>query len=293
MADIGELIRRREANKRYRARLRGENIPIRTRPYSSEERRLIEAEYRSPLFCLALLAKRLNRPKSNISRYARSIGLSRRNRKKLFLTRKAAKPEQKMLPGLFSVGMWDRNVHPRGMLGKTHSDEYRKVQQERMKKQWQDPGFYPNTKAGKQDLSDRLKAIRASNRITNPYSRALKGTREDLGMFFKSRWEANFARYLNLLKRTGNIHDWSYEKERFEFHKIKRGTRSYCPDFKVWDTPVSVPYFYEVKGWMDKKSMTRLKRMRIYYPSIKIIVIGPAEYKDIKNKVSALIPHWE
>jgi predicted nuclease of restriction endonuclease-like RecB superfamily len=134
----------------------------------------------------------------------------------------------------------------------------------------------------------------ASHRGSNPYSRVRSGRREDLNnQFFRSSWEANFARYLNFLIENGDIAKWEYEPERFEFEAIKRGTRSYMPDFKVWDTPESKPYYYEVKGWMDAKSKTKLKRMAKYYPDITVLIFGQKEYKSLERTMSALIPYWE
>ena len=129
--------------------------------------------------------------------------------------------------------------------------------------------------------------------VTNPYSRTKSGKREDLdGMFFRSSWEANWARYLNLLKKSGNIYKWEYEADNFEF-PIKRGTRSYTPDFKIWDSEESEPYYHEVKGWMDSKSKTRLNRMAKYHPDTKIIVIGEKQYKAVARKCRYLIKTWE
>lgn len=128
--------------------------------------------------------------------------------------------------------------------------------------------------------------------IRNRYSCIKAGKRSDLNnQYFRSTWEANFARYLNLLQCCGNIYKWEYEADEFAF-PIKRGTRFYIPDFKVWDTPDSKPYYYEVKGFMDKKSQTKLKRMAKYYPDVKIIVVDNRQYKAIAKK-SYLIPGWE
>lgn len=38
-----------------------------------------------------------------------------------------------------------------------------------------------------------------------------QGFREDLGFSVRSRWEANFARYLKLLKEQGEILGWGYD----------------------------------------------------------------------------------
>lgn len=126
------------------------------------------------------------------------------------------------------------------------------------------------------------------------YSRIKQGRRADLNdRFFRSAWEANFARYLNLLQDNGNIARWEYEPDTFWFEAIRRGVRSYKPDFKVWDTEDAEPYYYEVKGWMDAKSKTKLKRMAKYHPDVKIIVFGKKEYNDLRKKLSKVIPNWE
>lgn len=119
------------------------------------------------------------------------------------------------------------------------------------------------------------------------------GKRKDLdNMYFRSRWEANVARYLNFLKKHGKIHKWEYETEEFEFHKIKRGNRFYRIDFKIWDNEGSEPYYWEVKGYLDPSSKTKLKRMAKYYPHIKIHVIGKKEYNGIKQW-AGIISGWE
>jgi len=121
--------------------------------------------------------------------------------------------------------------------------------------------------------------------------RSESGKREDLGIYVRSKWEANYARYLNWLKAQGQIHDWQYEPDEYWFEAIKRGTRSYKPDFKVWTSTDKYEY-HEVKGYMDQVSRTKLKRMAKYYPNEKVIIIGPQEIMAIK-KWSRIIPGWE
>jgi len=112
------------------------------------------------------------------------------------------------------------------------------------------------------------------------------------GLYVRSAWEANYARFLDWLIEHGVIVRWEYEPDRFVFDAIKRGARSYLPDFKVWASEKIFEY-HEVKGWMDPKSKTRLKRMAKYYPDVRVIVIGRDEYREIENKVGALIDRWE
>ena len=128
----------------------------------------------------------------------------------------------------------------------------------------------------------------------NPYTKVRQGRRADIGdQFFRSGWEANFARYLNLLQKNGDIHRWEYEPDTFWFEAIRRGVRSYKPDFKIWDVTDSEPYYYEVKGWMDAKSKTKLKRMAKYHPDVKIILFGKKEYNSLRKNLSKVIPNWE
>lgn len=96
-------------------------------------------------------------------------------------------------------------------------------------------------------------------------------------MHFRSKWEANYALYLDFLKTKGEIKDWEFESDVFIFEKIKFGTRSYRPDFKVFTSKGEIEY-HEVKGYMDAKSSTKLKRMKKYYPNVKIILIDRDQY---------------
>lgn len=119
------------------------------------------------------------------------------------------------------------------------------------------------------------------------------GKREDLGgLFVRSSWEANYARYLNWLVELGEIESWEYEPETFEFEGIKRGTRFYTPDFKIHNKNGTVEW-HEVKGYMDAKSRTKLKRMAKYYPDIKIVLVDKEVYYAIASKVKGIIPGWE
>src|SRR3990172_3948894 len=90
--------------------------------------------------------------------------------------------------------------------------------------------------------------------------------------FFRSKWEANYARWLQYQKNQHFIKDWLYETQTFWFDKIKRGVRSYLPDFKIIK-PDDSHFWVEVKGWMDPKSVTKIKRFAKYYPKELLIVV--------------------
>ncbi len=129
-----------------------------------------------------------------------------------------------------------------------------------------------------------------SQPTTNP--RARGGKREDLGFYVRSAWEANYARYLNWLQARGQIERWEYEPDTFEFAAVRRGIRFYTPDFKVFTRDGSHEY-HEVKGYMDKSSATKIKRMARYFPHERVVLIGTNEYRAIARAVARLVPNWE
>lgn len=176
--------------------------------------------------------------------------------------------------------------HTRGMLGKTHSKKNRLLMSKRFKKQWKDPTSAFNSKKYKQAQSDRQSKIMIK-RIQNKgtvYSRSLNGwyVINNKRFYFRSSWEVNYARYLEWLLNKGDIIKWEYEPDVFWFEKIKRGVRSYLPDFKITNKNGTFEY-HEVKGWMDDKSKTKIKRMKLYYPKIKLIIIEKDSYKSVKQ----------
>lgn len=104
--------------------------------------------------------------------------------------------------------------------------------------------------------------------------RNLAGWREIGGrrIYFRSLWEARYARYLEYLKANQHIADWQYEPKTFWFDGIKRGTCSYKPDFCVIRNDLT-HYWVEVKGYMDSCSRTKIKRFRKYFPDEELIVL--------------------
>lgn len=119
------------------------------------------------------------------------------------------------------------------------------------------------------------------------------GRRADLGnSYYRSSWEANWARYLNWLLAKGEIKEWLYESETFEFEGIKRGSRFYTPDFKIYNNDGTIER-HELKGYMDARSATKLKRMASYHPEAKITLIDKIAYAAVARMVASTIPHWE
>jgi len=107
--------------------------------------------------------------------------------------------------------------------------------------------------------------------------------------YMRSGWEINYAYYLEFQVLHGLIKDWFYEKDEFWFPGIKRGCRSYLPDFKIINNDGSIEY-HEVKGYMDQKSRTKLARMSRYYPDVKVEVINSVRYRAIMKSAGLFIP---
>jgi len=110
--------------------------------------------------------------------------------------------------------------------------------------------------------------------------------------YYRSQWEANYARYLEWLKENNQIKAWLHEPDTFWFDGVKRGCVSYLPDFKVTENNGDTVY-HEVKGWMGARSKTKIKRMKKYHPGVTLIVIDAKPYKEISKKLGRLIPGWE
>jgi Protein of unknown function (DUF1064) len=121
-------------------------------------------------------------------------------------------------------------------------------------------------------------AIRNTIKIKSPKKSRVfiaKGAWECIGgsrYYFRSLLEVRVATYLQSIQESLQINSWEYEPQTFWFEGIKRGVRSYKPDFKVTSLDGS-HYWVEVKGYMDSKSKTKLKRFKKYYPKEQLIVI--------------------
>lgn len=236
---------------------------------------------------LGALAKTLGRLKSNVSRKARALGLTDRRRPMIDAVK------QNM--AVASAKRIKDYGHPRGALGMKHTAASLAKISAASRAAWADPGNKLNSPEHRQAISDRAVALRVAGKWRQGgHSRCASGKRPDLGgQFFRSSWEANYARYLNLLKSQGRIRDWQYEVHTFVFEKIKRGTRMYTPDFKVLLLDGTYEW-HEVKGWMDQPSKTRLKRMAKYFPSELVKVIGKPWFSAAnRSGLAASLPGWE
>lgn len=114
----------------------------------------------------------------------------------------------------------------------------------------------------------------------------------DKRIFARSKWEANYARFLQFMKEKGLIKDWTHEPRTWYFDGLKRGTNNYKPDFEIVHIGGEFEV-HEVKGYMDSKSATKLKRMGIYYPFVKVRVIDSEWFKNNNKKGQAFVKGWE
>lgn len=193
------------------------------------------------------------------------------------------------------VAKWADRPHPRGFAGKTHTQEARERCTAATVAWWQ--SLSAEEKEAR--VVENLKAAIAKNGRIGPASadrgatwkagwREIGGKRN----YYRSRWEANYARYLEWLKVRGEIVDWVHEPETFWFEAIKRGVRSYLPDFRVFENDGSSK-LHEVKGWMDSRSKTTLRRMAKYHPAETIIVVRERDYNSIARQLGRVIGGWE
>ena len=307
------------------------NHEINKMKWTQEEISILKKEYKKEIPDLIKLSKLFDRNKSNICRKARELGFKTsyfrpksetakektRNTKgwsrqkefwlitnyNIFTNKELAKildcTESGIEKRLKDRGLkkdynergfkW-RDGHPKGMEGKKHSEIFKQKMSKWAKEMWANPDHYLNSEEHRQILSDRAVKLQKEKVFRCRYSRAKVGKRKDLGIYVRSSWEANFARYLNWMKIHGDIKKWEYEADTFDF-PVKRGTRFYTPDFKVWEKDGKINY-YEVKGWMTQKGQTALNRMAKYYPHIQIILIAKKEYNEIA-KWKTLFPNWE
>jgi hypothetical protein len=123
--------------------------------------------------------------------------------------------------------------------------------------------------------------------------RSKVGKREDLnGLFVRSSWEANYARYLNYLIETHEIINWDYEIDKFIITNWAGKQKFYIPDFKIIKTDMSIEY-HEVKGYMDKDSQYKLDKMNTEHPDVKLILVNKQSYRQLETQYKDIIPKWE
>ena len=116
-------------------------------------------------------------------------------------------------------------------------------------------------------------------------SNGIGGFRPDLGMYFRSRWEANYARMLKLLGKS-----FRYESQSFLVTLEDGAQSSYCPDFFV-----DGDGWIEIKGYwrVERRERERMEAFRQQHPEHPLLLIEARAYKALRVQYADLIPEWE
>lgn len=172
-----------------------------------------------------------------------------------------------------------KHCHPRGMLGKKHSEESKIAMSIARKGREKPPEAtlkMMQTKVSKYGML-----------APNVKRGSWKAQWCEVGgkrFYARSSWEINHANWLESLKKNKSIIDWEHEPETFWFTGIKRGAMSYLPDFKITLNDNSVE-FHEIKGWMDSRSRTKIKRFRKQFKDHTLKIFGKSKDELIQFKI--------
>jgi hypothetical protein len=254
------------------------------RTITADEDNLILSEYEkhASIGKLEDLAKIMGRTKSFICRRARLLGLTNQHRPNVWSPKKIEKPKPPK----------KEFVHPRGMLGKKHTAEMKQKLSDLHKNR---AAKLPPEHWKEQVLKSlKTRMERYGTTSTNPScNRSWKCGWRVIGgenIFFRSRWEANYARYLEYLKERGEILEWKHEPKLFLFKDAVKAT-SYLPDFLVITNDGHS--YHEVKGWMDDRSIEKLRLMSEFYPEETIVLIDAKWFKKNETALKCHIDGWE
>lgn len=213
--------------------------------------------------------------------------------KRLHKENRFPKTREMLYASVERLRQWRKtHEHPKGALGMKHTDDAKRKMSVASKESW---GRMTHEDKNRRTLK-MLKTKFANGTYSLPRKNASwHGGKRRVGeveKYFKSAWEANYARYLEWQKSQEMIQSWEYESQVFWFERIRRGCVSYLPDFKVTNNDGGVE-FHEVKGYMDAKSKTKLRRMAKYYPDVMVVLIDSKRYRGIAKTAKGIIPEWE
>lgn len=286
--DLSNRLNKTEGSIRNKAYNLG--ITKRDKYYTEEEIELLKNNYDK--YSMNDLAVMLNRNESNIHRKMKELGLKKTHRVANTINPKKQHiytDEEKQKISCNTKKMINEKGHPKGFKGHKHTLEEKEKISTSSKNWWKKIDLSKLEKRRLKQRETKIKngTLNPMKSQSNPYSRTKGGKRKDLNnTYFRSSWEANIARYYDYIGI-----EWQYEPKTFIFKDITRGSVSYTPDFYLPDEDKWI----EIKGWMDGKSKTKLKRFAKHYPEEykKLQIIQKNEYDEIKRKVSPYIKNWE
>lgn len=112
------------------------------------------------------------------------------------------------------------------------------------------------------------------------------GYRVDLGHFCRSRFEANYCRFLNLIGV-----EYQYEPKRFVLVLPDGMERTYAPDLYL----PSLNLWRELKGYMSTKGADKIEAFRKQYPTEQLDVVfeQKGNWPKMISSLKKEIPSWE
>ena len=126
-----------------------------------------------------------------------------------------------------------------------------------------------------------------TKRLGGTYSTAIGGIRPDLGQYFRSSWESNYARYLRYIGRT-----YTYEPQCFIVTLPDGSQHAYRPDFLVDGSA-----FVELRGPYHRGLKTAHKDAVLVAAAnqlpFPLTVLRTPEYAALHTAYRFIIPHWE
>lgn len=230
------------------------------------------------------LADEMGRTKQFICRQAGKLGLTDLSRGKKCI--KGFKPS-------ISKGHWDSREHPKGFMGKKHNDETKAIISKKSKISQHE--ITASGRRGEINKKTMVTRFEKGSYVQKREKASWKsGWREINGVkyYFRSRWEANYAHYLESCRVSGVIKKWEHEPHLFVFEAVDTKYKTYLPDFRVTMTDNSVEY-HEVKGWFDERSRTKIEYMGLYFPEVCLKVFSGDWFSKKTPKLEKLVPNWE
>ena len=126
------------------------------------------------------------------------------------------------------------------------------------------------------------KMIKNRKEEKHPY-RGKAGKRKDLNNeYFRSTWEANYARILKYLGI-----GYEYEPEIIWLKREDGSEISYRPDFKIGNL------YIEVKGFWYDDAKEKIKILKEQYPNLKLVIIDIKQYNRLMKVYKSKIKEWE
>ena len=112
------------------------------------------------------------------------------------------------------------------------------------------------------------------------YSKIQRPTRKVGGKTytFRSRWEYNVAKWLQMRLENGEIEKWEFEPKAFCLKRSNGQTVGYLPDFRV--IGLGETYYIEVKGRMTDEDEEKIELFREQFGRLDLI--DETEYQILR-----------